>query len=74
KKNKGGAGWFIGDSMTLADIMVFNMINDFLPFMVQLKEGEFDLKDQKVLQAFLGRFKSNAKIAAWIKKRPETAF
>ncbi|XP_071848856.1 S-crystallin SL11-like [Apostichopus japonicus] len=74
KKNKNGTGWFVGDGITLADVMAFNMIYDFIPFVLETKEGEFDLKDQEVLKAFVERFKSNAKISDWLKKRPQTPF
>ncbi|KAJ8044176.1 S-crystallin SL11 [Holothuria leucospilota] len=74
KRNKGGSGWFIGDKVTLADIMVFNMIYDLLPSILNIKEGEFDLKEHDVLKAFVERFKAQEKIADWIKRRPQTPF
>ncbi|KAJ8044174.1 S-crystallin SL11 [Holothuria leucospilota] len=74
KSNKGGRVWFIGDKVTLADIMAFNMIYDYLPFILNIKEGEFDLKEHDVLKAFVERFKAQEKIANWIKRRPKTRF
>ncbi|WP_411026714.1 glutathione S-transferase family protein [Salmonella sp. s54395] len=55
-------------------MVVFNMIYDLITMVTQQKEGEFDLKDQEVLKAFVERFKSNQKIAAWLKKRPQTRY
>ncbi|KAJ8044167.1 S-crystallin SL11 [Holothuria leucospilota] len=74
KKNNGGSGWFVGDKVTLADVMAFNMIYDLLPFVLSMKEGEFDLKEHDLLKAFVERFKAQDKIADWIKNRPVTSF
>ncbi|KAJ8044172.1 S-crystallin SL11 [Holothuria leucospilota] len=74
KKNNNGSGWFIGKKVTLADVMAFNIIYDFLPAVLEIKEGEFDLKEHDVLKAFVDRFKAQDKIADWIKRRPKTPF
>ncbi|KAJ8044170.1 hypothetical protein HOLleu_11554 [Holothuria leucospilota] len=55
-----------------SDVMAVNMIYDLLPFVLSMKEGEFDLKEHDLLEAFVERFKAQDKIADWIKKRPKT--
>lgn len=60
--------------VSLADVMAFNMIYDFLPAVLNMKEGELDLKEHETLKGFVERFKAQEKIADWIKRRPQTSF
>eukprot|EP00057_Strongylocentrotus_purpuratus_P033451 XP_791441.2 PREDICTED: S-crystallin SL11 [Strongylocentrotus purpuratus] len=67
KKNSGGKGFFVGDKMTIADITVFNMAETIFGSMPPLAAMYPALKE------FSDRMKAEPKIAAWLKKRPETA-
>ncbi|KAJ8044175.1 hypothetical protein HOLleu_11560 [Holothuria leucospilota] len=64
----------VPSQVTLADIMAFSMIDDKLPGILDIKDGEFDLKEHYLLKAFVERFKAQEKIADWIKRRPQTAY
>ncbi|KAJ8044171.1 Hematopoietic prostaglandin D synthase [Holothuria leucospilota] len=74
KNNKDDSGWFVGNKITLVDVMAFNMIYDLLPTVLNMKEGEVDVKEHDVLKAFVERFTALEKIADWIKRRPQTTF
>lgn len=54
--------------------MAFTMIYDLLPTVLNMKEGEVDVKEHDVLKAFVERLKALEKTADWIKRRPQTTF
>ena len=64
--NKTNSGWFIGDSLTLADLVAFNMWE-----WVRDKLGPF-VDKFPLVKANDEKTKSNAKIVEWIAKRPVT--
>jgi len=64
KKNNGGAGFFVGDKLSLADIAVYHY------FWTQQQENAAALKEAPLLTAFVERIASQPKIAAWLKVRP----
>nr|AFO69980.1 GST_pi-like protein [Strongylocentrotus droebachiensis] len=66
-KNSEGKGYFVGDSMTLADIAIFNLFDGLFKHMPPLAEKYPTLKE------FDERMRAEPKIAAWLAKRPETA-
>ncbi|XP_033127417.1 S-crystallin SL11-like [Anneissia japonica] len=66
--NNEGSGWFVGESITLADISFFDWVG-WLTF------GNPDvLADYPKLKGLHGRVKAYEPIAAWLAKRPETEF
>jgi len=70
KSNGGGDGYFVGSDLTWADVSFINF--------VQWTEGFGGAVDPLAkfpkLNALHKRVTSNPKIAAWIKKRPQTSF
>lgn len=66
KLAKNGTGYLVGDSLTVADLFLFTLL-----------EGLKDKKDA-VLSKFANlkklddQIRNNARIAEWLKKRPET--
>jgi len=68
KQNKNGDGYFIGDSLTWADL-------SFADFVVWLGSINISVpfNDLPKLKALKDRVESLPKIAAWIKTRPVTA-
>lgn len=73
KENKGGDGFYVGDAITWADLMVYQLVGTFIK-----SHGCIDvtphLGSYPKLAALLQRVAANPKIAAWIAKRPETPF
>jgi len=67
KQNNEGKGYFVGSGITLADIAVFQVF-----FEIQNSNKDV-LKDHPILAAHHERVGSSERIAAWIKKRPQTA-
>jgi len=67
-KNSDDKGFFVGDKMTLADIAIFNMTA------VMFNETPGIADKYPTLKEFNTRMSAEPKIAAWIAKRPETAF
>ncbi|KAJ8021997.1 S-crystallin SL11 [Holothuria leucospilota] len=75
KKNNGGAGWFVGDKITLADVLAFSMVHDAIPPLIGVEPGDLSyMKSQDALKAFVDRFKVEPKVAAWLQKRPKNVF
>jgi len=64
-KNNGGSGWFVGDSITTADIAFLNVIQGIDNFGIKVDRSPFPK-----LAALEQRVVANPKIADWIKKRP----
>lgn len=67
-QNNGGEGFLVGSKMTIADIMVFTHVHDYLAFIPEAK-----LVEPKLLGLY-DRIKSNPEISEWIKNRPATKF
>ncbi|KAJ8021993.1 S-crystallin SL11 [Holothuria leucospilota] len=75
KKNNGGTGWFFGDTITLADVVVFNTLHDSIPPVIGTAPGDISfLKNHNLLGAFIDRFKAESKVSEWLDKRPKTPF
>nr|XP_054773642.1 S-crystallin SL11-like [Lytechinus pictus] len=68
KQSEQGKGYFIGDSMTLADIAIFNFFDGLFKHMPAL------IDKYPTLRAFEDKMRAEPKIAAWLAKRPETQF
>nr|BAR90791.1 S-crystallin 9 [Idiosepius paradoxus] len=66
--NKGGSGWFVGDQMLVCDMMCYSALEN------PVKENPNFLKDYPKITALRTRVLSHPKIAAYIKKRNNTAF
>nr|P18426.1 RecName: Full=S-crystallin SL11; AltName: Full=Major lens polypeptide [Nototodarus sloanii]AAA63411.1 major lens polypeptide [Nototodarus sloanii] len=66
--NKGGAGWFIGDQILLCDMMTHAALEN------PIQENANLLKEYPKLAALRTRVAAHPKIAAYIKKRNNTAF
>jgi len=64
--NGGGAGWFVGSKISLADIYVFN-------FLAYMQEFDADyLTAYPLLSGLVDRVRSSPKIAAYLAVRPKT--
>ena len=62
KKNNGGLGWFVGDSLSLADIQVFHIVNNLVrPWGPELISDE--------LKAFLKRFRDVPEVSKYLKEK-----
>jgi len=68
KANNGGKGFFVGDSVSIADIHFYGLTSAVLGAKSDALSGHQLLADLKDRVAKLDR------IAAWEKKRPQTAF
>ncbi|XP_071830056.1 glutathione S-transferase-like [Apostichopus japonicus] len=66
--NEGGDGFLVGKKMSIADIMFFTHVHDYLGFI-----PEANLTEPKLLLLY-ERIKSNPQIAGWLKNRPVTKF
>ena len=67
QKNNGGNGYFVGDSLTLADFYAFNFLNNYV------KAAASDVLDTlPVLKNYLSRLLAHPKLDAYIKsgRRP----
>jgi len=71
KQNSDGQGFFVGDSLTWADLHLFHLLTSFIPLLDVNKDYLSSYPDLKALTERVGK---NPKIAAWIAKRPETPF
>jgi len=71
KQNKGGQGFLVGDSITWADLHLFQLLTAYVP-MINVKPDYINAYPD--LKAFTERVSKNPKIAAWIARRPETEF
>jgi len=69
KKSSEGKGYFVGNTMTLADIAVFCMTEVLFnnPALGPVLAGKYPL-----LKEFDTRMRAEPKIAAWLAKRPKT--
>jgi len=71
KHNKGGNGFIIGDSLTWADLHLYQMLKSYVTMAgVDLAY----LEKFPILRSLTEHVDKNAKIAAWIAKRPVTPF
>jgi len=66
--NNGGNSFFIGDSLTWADVYFLNVCE------YALYMGQADLENFSKLKALKERVEAVPQIAAWIKERPKTSF
>jgi len=66
KENNGGDGFFVGDSITFADVQFFHVIEGLVAMGNKIQQPK--------LAALFERIKSNPGIAAWLAKRPQTQF
>jgi len=67
EKNKGGDGFFVGDSLTWADFAITHGLS-----MTAVFEIDPHLENYPKLKALTERVKTLPQIAEWIKKRPVT--
>ncbi|XP_071505363.1 glutathione S-transferase-like [Diadema antillarum] len=67
-KNNEGKGYFVGETMTVADLYVFALFEFLEEMMPQL------LDKYPLIKGFLARMKNEPKIAAWLEKRPKGMF
>jgi len=70
---KSGKGtFFVGDSLTLADIAVFNSLD----ILVNPEHGSYPkcLDSFATLREFYNRIAARPNIAAWLKSRPKTSY
>ncbi|KAJ8021996.1 S-crystallin SL11 [Holothuria leucospilota] len=75
KQNKGGKGFFVGDKMTLADVVIFSLMYDGISGLTGMEAGDLSyLRGQPLIKAFVERFKTEPTLADWLKKRPKTSF
>jgi glutathione S-transferase len=70
-QNNGGDGYLVGDSLTWADVTVFNHLTGYVN-MAGIEASDF-IDAYPKLKALVERVGKNLGIAAWIAKRPETA-
>lgn len=62
KKNNGGNGWFVGDSLSLADVQAFHALNNSArPWGAELLSDE--------LKGFLKRFREHPDVAKFLKEK-----
>jgi len=69
KENKGGDGFFVGDSLTVADLTFYHYVSN-LSSDQELKDV---LKAHPKLHGLVERVDKHPKVAAWVAKRPVTA-
>jgi len=69
EQNNGGQGFFVGDGVTWADVVVYSIV----AFTDQITEGDRWAKCPK-LQAFKTRFESIPQIAEHLRTRPDAPF
>lgn len=75
KSNNEGTGWFVGDKITIADMIAFCTLHDGIPTLVETAVGDLSyMTNQEHLKAFVGRFKAEPKVSEWLDKRPKTQF
>ncbi|BFZ09087.1 hypothetical protein BsWGS_12126 [Bradybaena similaris] len=65
---KSGTGYFVGNSLTLADFMVYDLIYAFISLKVLSTDG------YPLVQAHSKKVESNENIKAYLAKRKQTAF
>ena len=70
KENKGGDGFFVGDSLTWADLQLYHYVSMYATLSgSDIKEL---LKDSPKISALIERVGKHPKVAAWLAKRPVT--
>jgi glutathione S-transferase len=72
KQNGGGDGYFVGDSLTWADLIVYQHLTSYIP-VVPVELLSF-IDDFPKLKALVDKVEKHPKIAAWIAKRPVTEY
>jgi len=76
KENKGGDGFFVGDSLTVADLTFYHYVSNVSMY-THAGASEQELKDllkkYPKLHGLIERVDKHPKVAAWIAKRPVTA-
>jgi len=70
KQNHGGDGYFVGDSLTWADLAIFQHLTSYIP-MCEI-ETKHVLEKYPKLMALSIKVEKSPKIAAWLAKRPVT--
>jgi len=68
ESNNGGNGYFVGDSVTYADLAVYNAFTSFQAVNATCLAGS------PKLTALLTRVAARPHIAAWLARRPRTDF
>jgi len=66
--NSKGGGWFVGNSLTVADIIAFNELSRYLELRPDC------LNACPNLHTLVTRVGTQPNIAAWVKSRPATPF
>ncbi|KAJ8022537.1 Hematopoietic prostaglandin D synthase [Holothuria leucospilota] len=72
KANNDGKDWFVGNELSLADVMVFNMFYDFVPTLLGKKPGEYRPGGFPLFASFMEKFHNLPGIKKWIEARPVT--
>ncbi|XP_033127339.1 probable glutathione S-transferase 5 [Anneissia japonica] len=70
KKNNGGEGWFVGNSMSYADLVTFAVMENVVGTITE----DVALKNFPKLRGHFKRVASQERIATWLEKRPVTQF
>jgi len=70
KQNHGGDGYLVGDSLTWADVTLFNHLTGFVD-MAEVKTADF-IDAYPKLKGLVDRVGKQPGIAAWLAKRPVT--
>ncbi|XP_041486062.1 hematopoietic prostaglandin D synthase-like [Lytechinus variegatus] len=65
QKNGDGTGYLIGDTVTLADLALFNLLEQLAAKYADM------LTKNPPMQEFLDRMKKEPKVSAWLEKRPK---
>lgn len=71
-KNNGGDGYFVGDSLTYADLTFVHQL-DYVKVLMEVDQEKF-IEDYPKLKALRERVLQNPKLADYIAKRPDTKF
>lgn len=72
KQNSGGDGYYVGDSLTWADIAIYQIVMSFV-LILGIEPSTF-IDNYPKLKALCERVEKTPRIAAWIAKRPQTPF
>lgn len=67
KENKGGDGFFVGDSLTWADLQLVNIVS-----WLALAGAESQAASHPKLKALHDKVNKTPNVAAWLEKRPQT--
>lgn len=71
KQNNDGAGFFVGDKVTLADLAVYITLTMIDEFMKTLG-ADTKLSSRKLITSLIDRVEAVPNIAKWLKERPVT--